>query len=455
MTFGQLMAGEILPAPAAINSPVPSFSPIDTQAVFNDFANRLRNLETAIKLQVPNDRIISMIALTTDTALISSDKIALVGEVTFFDWVRDVNGAATGVIDPSITQIRGGVIRTGQVASLDGNSWIDLDAAGTTPFIKCQSAVSILANGNFSFGSGTSVLTWNGSALSVGSATLLAGTAASTVVTNASTGAAEAGAYALAASKLAASSSYTLTGVAQISGTGGVMAGSVTWNSSTGAVTGGSGVVLTQNGITGVKAGVVQFSIDTSGNAAFGGVVSTTNYIVATGYNAITGGFAAIAGIPSVTGYIGVYGESGTGYGVWGNATANGGYGVRGDSTGSGGLGVFGSADTGSGVGGTTSGSGIGVTGSAGTAGIGVKAWNTGSGTALAIVGKMTMTDTTTVTNLSAELWGPIKYTGAGLSGAQTPTLGSAKPGTTGGAPSGWISVAYGATTFYMPYWAA
>jgi len=94
-----------------------------------------------------------------------------------------------------------------------------------------------------------------------------------TDVSNASSDAASA--LSQVSSKLSASSSYTLAGVVSVTNTGGIQAGSVTWNSSTGVVTGGSGVVLTENGITGVKSGVVTFSIDNTGNAVFSGDINT------------------------------------------------------------------------------------------------------------------------------------------------------------------------------------
>ena len=94
-----------------------------------------------------------------------------------------------------------------------------------------------------------------------------------TDVSNASSDAADA--LSQVAGKLSASSSYTLAGVVSVTNTGGIQAGSVTWNSSTGVVTGGSGVVMTENGITGVKSGVVTFSIDNTGNAVFSGDINT------------------------------------------------------------------------------------------------------------------------------------------------------------------------------------
>lgn len=127
-------------------------APVDQSVVMADFARRLRGLEQAIKLQVPNDRILSAIALTTDAALISSNKVAIVGEVTFADWHRDVSGNPSGTLDPGITQIRGGVIRTGMIENLAATAWVNLDASGSTNFLQCGSAVAVGANGHFTFG---------------------------------------------------------------------------------------------------------------------------------------------------------------------------------------------------------------------------------------------------------------------------------------------------------------
>lgn len=55
---------------------------------------------------------------------------------------------------------------------------------------------------------------------------------------------------------------------------GAVKAGDITWNTSTGAITGGSGVVVYRNGILGAKAGVATFSITTSGDATFDGAIT-------------------------------------------------------------------------------------------------------------------------------------------------------------------------------------
>ena len=146
----------------------------NAQAVISGLAARLSNLEKSVKLQVSADTVISQILLTQDAALISSDKIAIVGEVTFADWHRTISGQIAGGIDPSITQIIGGVIKTGKVQSFDGLSWLNLDATGATPFIQCQSSVTIDANGAFTFGASTGKqVVWDGTNLTVGGNSLM------------------------------------------------------------------------------------------------------------------------------------------------------------------------------------------------------------------------------------------------------------------------------------------
>lgn len=77
------------------------------------------------------------------------------------------------------------------------------------------------------------------------------------------------------ASKLSASSSYTLTGTVQLPVSGGIRTGDITWNPSTGQVTGGSGIVMTGGGLVGAKNGVATFSITNSGDATYSGSINT------------------------------------------------------------------------------------------------------------------------------------------------------------------------------------
>ncbi len=102
---------------------------------------------------------------------------------------------------------------------------------------------------------------------------------ADTAVTNAATAqsAAEAAA-ASAALKLAIAGGDILTGIIDVQVTtnynAGIRVGDVTWNTTTGAVTGGSGVVMTRLGLIGVKAGATNFSITTAGDVTMSGTVT-------------------------------------------------------------------------------------------------------------------------------------------------------------------------------------
>lgn len=81
-------------------------------------------------------------------------------------------------------------------------------------------------------------------------------------------------AYSEAVAKLSPSSSYTLTGTVSLPNSGGIKTGTVTWNTTTGAVTGGSGLVMTGSGIIGAKSGVTTFAVTNAGDATFSGTIN-------------------------------------------------------------------------------------------------------------------------------------------------------------------------------------
>lgn len=103
----------------------------DALALIQEIARRLEHVEGQVNLKADGSKLPSQIILGRDVALIQSDKIGVLGDVTFADYVRDQNGQATGAIDPSVTRIRGGVIQTEQIISgnLSANtgSAFDLD----------------------------------------------------------------------------------------------------------------------------------------------------------------------------------------------------------------------------------------------------------------------------------------------------------------------------------------
>ena len=231
--------------------------------------------------------------------------------------------------------------------------------------------------------------------------------------------------------KLNKASSDVLSGAISVTTSGGFKAGTIAWDS-VGTVTGGSGVAMTAKGIVGASSGTPTFSIDINGNAYYYGTVSasqiTTGTITAASLDTV--GYGAFFGqIPSAitiagqsqrptlygaspAGDIGVAGTSSSGYGVFGSATT--GTGVRGASDSW--YGVWGSTDTGQGVrGAANASSGIGVHGRNSVGGIGVEGFAAGGtgigvraqcalGTALHVAGTMTITSSTLVTNLNADM---------------------------------------------------
>lgn len=75
--------------------------------------------------------------------------------------------------------------------------------------------------------------------------------------------------------KLSKTASNILTGTIVPQDSGGIKVGSITWSPTTGQLTGGSGIAITQAGIIGAQSGVANFTIDTAGNAMFRGDIDT------------------------------------------------------------------------------------------------------------------------------------------------------------------------------------
>lgn len=90
------------------------------------------------------------------------------------------------------------------------------------------------------------------------------------------------------ADKLSKTGANILTGTITPQDSGGIKSGSITWNPSTGQLTGGSGVAITEAGIIGAQSGVAKFTIDTSGNATFAGDINTAGDAYFAGNNQAT-----------------------------------------------------------------------------------------------------------------------------------------------------------------------
>lgn len=175
-------------------------------------------------------------------------------------------------------------------------------------------------------------------------------------------------------------------------------------------------------------------SISISGSGTFNGATATVV------------GNAAIAANVSDSAVHGVYARStGVRTGVFGFNSGTG-TGIQGTNTG-GGIGVFGSASGVSGSkGGEFVGSGNGVTA--------LKAGKvSGSGNALEVVGPMTISSTTLVSNLNAQLWNSATLQMNAAAGSSTATFNNTtKPGTNSGG-NGWMIITYGGTKYAIPTW--
>lgn len=361
----------------------PTRLPGDTGAqsilgILADISERLARAERMTKIQVSGDNVLAAITLSPEDVLITGDRISLIGEVTFADWHRDVSGQITGGIEPSITTIRGGVIRTQKILSFDSLSYMDLDATGSNPFIQLKTSGSLNADGTFSLGGTTGKkLVWDGSDLTIQGGALLGSTSVSTVVTGAANG------TTALSSKLNKSASDILSGTISFNSAGGFATGTISVDSAGNAT--GSGVAITQKGIVGLASSVATFTLDaTTGAATFSGALSAASgsfagNVTSTGYVHVTGGTsngifnAGISSIPSNTAYMGIYAASTTGIGMQG--VSNSSAGMKGVSvSGAGGFfqstsaqGVWGSSSTGVGVrGSSTSNTGVEAVSSAG-----------------------------------------------------------------------------------------
>ena len=226
-----------------------------------------------------------------------------------------------------------------------------------------------------------------------------------TVATNANQAAIDAAAaVAAAAAKLNKSSADTLSGAISVTSSGGIKVGTIAWDAA-GNVTSGSGIAITAKGLVGASGGSATFSISTTGEAYYSGAVSASQ---------ITTGTITAASLDTSS-YVRAYGSSPT--------IVNLGYNslfptVFGDSTRTAGVGVLGNASSGPGVlGRTTSSGNSGVVGwgmaadangvyghSTSSTGAGVRAVNNDNGPALVVTGKMTISNSTLVTNLNADM---------------------------------------------------
>lgn len=274
---------------------------------------------------------------------------------------------------------------------------ITLDSSGNAAFAGTISAGSVIT-----------------SSVTVG------GVALSTISSNASSGKSISDA-------LLVSGTSTLKGVLVPTDAGAIKTGTITWNATTGALTGGTGIAVTEWGIIGASAGTATFTLEAAtGAATFKGDITGGSNIDITGKGEFKGS-SAVSGLTAA---------------VFANMTTGATHGVVG-AAGSSGMGVYGIANGAS----RTAVYGEGQTSTA----VGVRARNLSTGTALEVVGKMTINNDTLVTNLNAQKWNGFT-TGTVTTGSATATVSlTNKPGAN--STNSWWVVSDGTTTLRIMCW--
>lgn len=274
---------------------------------------------------------------------------------------------------------------------------ITLDASGNAAFAGTISAGSVIT-----------------SSVTVG------GVALSTISSNASSGKSISDA-------LLVSGTSTLKGVLVPTDAGAIKTGTITWNATTGALTGGTGIAVTEWGIIGASAGTATFTLEAAtGDATFLGDITGGSNINITGQGQFRGS-ATVSGLVAA---------------VFANMTGGAKHGVVG-AAGTSGIGVYGISNGSS----QTAVYGEGQT----AASVGVWARNLSTGTALQVTGKMTINNDTLVTNLNAQKWNGFT-TGSVTTGSATATfVNTNKPGAN--SSNSWWVVTDGTTTLRIPCW--
>lgn len=288
--------------------------PVINQPTLEDEVQRLiqrfNNLETLVERKADNNTLRSAIRISPEAILLEAKDVGVLGTFTVADIIQEQNGTTSGNVPLAITQIKGDVVRTGTILS---NNW---GAAAGSEYN--------LNNGTIRLGGSTSPkFNFDGTDLSV-SGTITAGSiiagsvtvdgvALSTISSNAAAGKS-------LSDTLLTSGTAILKGVIQPQDSGALKVGTITWNPTTGALTGGTGIAITEWGIIGAASGVATFSIQASnGNATFSGQlsaatgsfagnVSTSGYLQVTGgvLDPIFGASASIVATPSVSGVSGL-----------------------------------------------------------------------------------------------------------------------------------------------------
>ena len=306
--------------------------------------------------------------------------------------------AAPGSVKPALGISATG-IGIGYNRASDG-AWvtsITLDSSGNAAFAGTISAGSVIT----------------------GSVTV-GGVALSTISSNASSGKSISDA-------LLVSGTSILKGVLVPTDAGAIKTGTITWNATTGALTGGTGIAVTEWGIIGANDGTATFTLEAAtGAATFRGDITGGSNITITG----KGEFKGTSTVSGLIAAVFANMPGGATHGVVGAAGTSG-IGIYGISNGTSQTAVYGEGQT--------------------AASVGVWARNLSTGTALQVTGKMTINNDTLVTNLNAQKWNGFT-TGTVTTGSAIATVNlTNKPGAN--SSNAWWVVSDGTTTLRIMCW--
>jgi hypothetical protein len=312
---GAKTIGLSMPAPRP--SALPPYGP-DLQQTIDYLLLKMSNLSVLVEGKADKDRLRTQIAFSDEAIKIQAQDIVLVGDVTIAQIVKEQNGQTSGQVDYRITRVIGDRVQTGTIAS---NNWGPTDGSA----IDLNNGIIIMGGGE------NPKLLYEDGDLTI-SGTLTAG---SVIATSVTVGGMTMGEIADGAvygqniyDSLKISGTVILKGVIQPQDTGAIRAGSISWDTSTGELTGGTGTAVTEFGIIGASSGTATFTLNAlTGAAIFSGDVDTGGRVYANGSTSSAEGLAAIvgdggSGIRGIVGLStntsGVVGVSETGAGVFG-----------------------------------------------------------------------------------------------------------------------------------------
>lgn len=294
--------------------------------------DKIEEMTVVIEGKADSDRLRTLVAYSDEAIRIQAEDIVLVGDVTLAA-VRANQAGLANDLDISITRITGDVIRTGLI---QGNAWsatqgIQIDLNNDKIQAGGSDAPSLLFEAGDLTISGT-----------LTAASIILGDTTGEFITAGGLFAQNEAAYNLQQA-LEVSGTTILAGVLVPTNTGAMKTGTITWNSTTGALTGGTGIAITEWGIIGAASGSATFTIQASNGAAtfagslsaadgtFVGDITTSGRIRASGVYTGYGYNASIIGEPSSSNSVGVFGYNDTsGYGILGITNAASGIGVEG-----------------------------------------------------------------------------------------------------------------------------